>query len=89
MNNNKSFNDDPRYKQCNKEALVTVGIFIANIILIGVIPMLIGYNVPGDQVNIILGFPDWFFYGCIVGLIALSLLIILVVKIFFKDMDLD
>ena len=35
------------------------------------------------------GLPSWFFYSCILGLIVINLLVFVVVKLFFKEIDLD
>ena len=37
----------------------------------------------------IFGLPEWFFYSCVLGLVIINILVFLIVKIFFKDMDLD
>jgi uncharacterized membrane protein YhdT len=36
-----------------------------------------------------MGFPEWFFYSCIVGYIGISALLALAVKLFFKDIPPD
>lgn len=35
----------------------------------------------------IFGFPAWFFYSCIVGYIGISVILWLVVRLFFKDIS--
>lgn len=42
-----------------------------------------------SQYRYILGFPEWFFYSCIVGYIGISLLLWVVVKRFFTDLPFD
>ena len=37
----------------------------------------------------IFGFPEWFFYSCIVGYFATTLILSVVVKFFFKEIPLD
>jgi len=37
----------------------------------------------------ICGFPEWFFYSCIVGYFSISLLLWLVVRIFFKEISFE
>jgi uncharacterized membrane protein YhdT len=45
----------------------------------------------GDPHNYkyIFGFPEWFFYSCIVGYIGITILLWVVVKCFFKDIPFD
>lgn len=44
-----------------------------------------GFGDDPTKYKYILGFPEWFFYSCIVGYPAISLLLWAAVKIFFKD----
>ena len=39
--------------------------------------------------NYIFGFPEWFFYSCIVGYIGVSIILWIAVHLFFKDLPLE
>ncbi|TCO79394.1 YhdT family protein [Marinisporobacter balticus] len=86
-NKNEEFIEDPRYKQCNKEALIGIGLGILNLIWwFGW-----GYGLGTkntDEYTYVMGLPMWFFMSCIVGAILFSALAILMVSKFFKDMPL-
>ncbi|MDL2297877.1 YhdT family protein [Synergistaceae bacterium OttesenSCG-928-D05] len=41
------------------------------------------------EYKFVFGFPAWFFYSCIVGYIGISLLLWIVIKLFFKDIPFD
>jgi len=48
-----------------------------------------GFGDDPSNYRYIMGFPEWFFYSCIVGYIGISALLALAVKLFFKDIPLD
>lgn len=86
--NKKEFEEDPRYKQCNKEAIMGLILGIVNLVWWFVF----GYGLGGKPVNeysCILGFPSWFFMSCIVGGILFSILTVIMINKFFKNMSLD
>lgn len=75
-----------RNKQLNKEAILTVGLYIFYFIWW----YYFAYMYPIEKKYIpILGLPAWFFYSCVVGLIIISISVFLLVKFFFKDIDLN
>lgn len=84
----KNFEEDPRYKQCNKEAIMGLVLGIINLIWwFG-----FGYGLgskPVSEYSYILGFPSWFFMSCIVGGALFSILTIIMINKFFKHMSLD
>lgn len=89
MNDNeKNFEEDPRYKQCNKEAIMGLLLGIVNLIWwFG-----FGYGLgskPVSEYSYILGFPSWFFMSCIAGGILFSILTIIMINKLFKHMSLD
>jgi uncharacterized membrane protein YhdT len=88
-NREDHFEEDPRYRQCNREALISVAVFLVSFILIGVVSLLLGYGKPGDEIRLVAGFPAWFFYGVVVGGIVIALLPIPVVLFFFKEMSIE
>ncbi|MGP4038417.1 YhdT family protein [Gracilibacillus sp. D59] len=42
-----------------------------------------------SEYQYILGFPAWFFYSCIAGIIVMSILVFIIVKFFFTDIPFD
>lgn len=84
----EGFYEDPRYKQCNKEALYGVTLGIANLIWwYG-----FGYGLgskPVEEYSYILGFPAWFFISCIVGAIVFIALTFVMVDRGMEEMPLD
>lgn len=48
-----------------------------------------GFGYDPSEYEYILGFPEWFFYSCIVGYIGASLVLWAVVRFVFKDFSLD
>ena len=88
MKDDKNFEEDPRYKQCNREAIIGLSLGIINLIWwFG-----FGYGLgskPVSEYTYILGFPSWFFMSCIVGGILFSILTIIMINKLFKHMSLD
>ena len=81
------FIEDPRYKQCNKEAMIGIGLGVLNMIWW----FSWGYGLglkPTDSYVYILGFPAWFFMSCIVGSVLFTILAIIAVIRYFEDMPL-
>lgn len=84
----EGFYEDPRYKQCNKEALYGVGLGILNLLWW----LIFGYGLgskPVDEYTYILGFPAWFFMSCILGSIIFIVLTFIMVNKKLEDMPLD
>lgn len=84
----EGFVEDPRYKQCNKEALMGIGLGIANLVWWFVWGYGLGSK-PPEEYTYVMGLPMWFFMSCVVGAILFSVLTIIMVTKFFKDMPLD
>lgn len=89
MNNEEEFEEDPRFKQCNKEFFMVLGLFVVNIIVVAVPAVILGYNKPAAEISFIFGLPAWFFWGGIVGSLIFIVVSILMVRLFFKDMSLE
>ena len=79
MKDDKNFEEDPRYRQCNREAIIGLSLGIINIKWwFG-----FGYGLGSKPVSVytyILGFPSWFFMSCIVGGILFSILTIIMIN---------
>lgn len=86
---NKNWEEDPRFKQCNREFILTLALFLLNVILVIGISTLLGHGVSGKEMPMVFGLPSWIFWG---GFGATGLFIIasiLMVIFFFKDMSLE
>jgi uncharacterized membrane protein YhdT len=84
----KPFVEDPRFRQCNKEALMGLGLGILNMIWW----FAWGYGLgsrPPEEYTYVLGFPLWFFMGSIVGAALFTAAAIIMVRKYFVDMPLD
>lgn len=88
LSNDEGFVEDPRFKQCNREAMYGVALGIANMIWW----YAFGYGLgdkPVEEYTYILGLPTWFFISCILGAIIFIALTFIVVDKGLKDMTLD
>ncbi|UOQ46730.1 YhdT family protein [Gracilibacillus caseinilyticus] len=79
---------DKRFKMANREAIIGICLVLFNFIWWFTFAYGLGSKEP-DQYTFILGFPAWFFYSCIVGVILMIVLVSIVVRFFFKDFSLD
>lgn len=76
------------HSQINKEALITIFLYAIYFLWW----YYFAYIYPPKNVEdykYILGMPDWFFYSCVLGLVLINLLVFLVTKFFFKDIDFE
>ena len=83
----EGFMEDPRYKQCNKEALYGALLGIVNLIWWYVFGYGLG-DKPVEEYTYILGFPSWFFLSCILGSIVIIAITFFMVDKVFKHMPL-
>ena len=74
-------------KILKRETLIVVALYIVFFVWW----YLSAYSFGDDpsKYNYILGFPEWFFYSCIVGYIGISILLWICVSLFFTETDLD
>lgn len=72
-------------KQINKEAIITCLLYLFYFCWWYYFAYIYKSNVN----EFIFGLPSWFFYSCVLGLIIINILVFIVVKYFFKDIDLD
>ncbi|MET3683033.1 putative membrane protein YhdT [Alkalibacillus flavidus] len=79
---------DWRFRIANREALIGVALATFNIIWWYGFAYTLGSKSPDDYIYIF-GFPAWFFFSCIVGLVVMIALVYLVVKFVLKDMPFD
>lgn len=83
----RDFIEDPRYRRCNKEALLGLGLGFLNLVWWFAWGYGLGARPPAEY-TYILGFPAWFFMSCVVGAVLFTVLAIIMVKKFYKDMPL-
>lgn len=80
--------DDDRFKIAHREALIGVALVIFNFIWWYGFAYGLGSKEPTEYTYII-GLPAWFFYSCVLGLVVMSVLVTVVVKLWFVDIPLD
>ncbi len=77
-----------RYKQANKEALITLGLYLFFFLWWTIFAFGFGSDNP-ETYTFILGLPAWFFYSCLVGYPVITLLLWFVLRHYFIEMPLD
>ena len=82
------FTEDPRYKQCNREAMYGIILGLANMVWWYVFGYGLGSK-PVEEYTYILGFPTWFFMSSIVSAVLFTVLTFIMVNKLFKDMTLE
>jgi len=81
------FMEDPRYKQCNREALCGAILGLLNLIWWYVFGYGLG-DKPVEEYKYILGLPSWFFLSCVLGSVVFIVLTFVMVDKMFKHMPL-
>lgn len=80
--------NDPRFKIANREALIGVALAVIN--FVWWYGFAYGLGSKGyEEYDYIFGFPEWFFYSCVVGFLVMIILVIVVVKFLLKDVPFD
>lgn len=74
-----------KINQLNKEALATVILYVLYFFWWYYFAYI--YTPKGNY--FIFGLPKWFFYSCVVGLILVNILVYIMVKFVFKEIELD
>ena len=76
-----------RGKQIKKEAIITLIIYLIYFLWWYFFAF---YNIEKpENYTYVLGLPYWFFMSCIVVFFMINILLLFVIKLVFKDMDLD
>lgn len=78
-----------RSKQINKEAIITVILYIFYFCWWYYFAYLYSDSENVQNFKYILGLPEWFFYSCVLGLVVINFLVFIIVKIFFKNVSLE
>lgn len=84
----KNKNNDDRFKIANKEALIGVGLVIINFIWWYGFAYGLGSD-PIDQYGYVFGLPAWFFYSCVIGFLLMVVLVVMAVKLLFKEVPFE
>ena len=79
---------DWRFRQANRETLLALFAYALYFIWWYAFGYGMGDTDP-ETYTYVLGFPAWFFYSCIVGYPAITILLWVLVRGFFKEMPLD
>ncbi|MFD1850896.1 YhdT family protein [Oceanobacillus bengalensis] len=79
---------DYRFKIANREALIGVGLAIFNFIWWFGFAYGLGSKDPSEY-TYVFGLPAWFFYSCVLSFIIISILVIIVVKLFFVEVPFE
>ncbi|WP_110113294.1 YhdT family protein [Bacillus sp. CGMCC 1.16541] len=77
-----------RFKIAHREAKIGVGLALFHFIWWFGFAYGFGSK-PVEEYTYILGFPAWFFYSCIVGLLVIIGLVIWVVNVYFTDLPFE
>ncbi|SDI46818.1 YhdT family protein [Natribacillus halophilus] len=80
--------NDPRFKIANREALIGVGLALFNFIWWYAFAYGLGSQPVADY-DFIFGMPAWFFYSCLIGSVIMIILVVFMVKFFFKEVPLN
>ncbi|MCT8138423.1 YhdT family protein [Anaerobacillus sp. CMMVII] len=80
--------NDPRFKIAHREALIGVGLVIFNFIWWYGFAYGLG-SAPVEDYTYIFGLPAWFFYSCVLGFLVMVILVIIMVKKFFVEVDFE
>jgi uncharacterized membrane protein YhdT len=83
------FEEDPRYRIAVREMGIGVAYWLAFTAVVSLSAWLIGGNKEAEELTFILGFPDWFFWSCLVSCAAFSILPFVLVRYLFTDMPLS
>ncbi|GAB1428514.1 hypothetical protein MASR2M79_13330 [Aminivibrio sp.] len=86
--NEYGFVEDPRYKECEKEAWYGVLLGIANLVIWAAAGYGLGSG-PVENYSYIMGFPAWFFVSCIANSLLAVAATIYIVKRKMRVMPLE
>ncbi|MBD1381502.1 YhdT family protein [Metabacillus arenae] len=80
--------NDKRFKVAHKEAKIGIALVIFNFIWWFGFAYGMGSGDPASY-NYIFGLPEWFFYSCVAGFMIMVILVILCVKLLFKEVPFE
>lgn len=76
-----------RYKQADREALITLGVYAFFFLWWTVFAFGLGGGDP-ENYSYVLGMPSWFFYSCVLGYPVVAVILWAVIRLFFVEMPL-
>lgn len=79
---------DPRFKVANREAKIGFALVIINFLWWFGFAYGMGSRSP-EEYTYVFGLPSWFFYSCVAGLVMVVFLVVLAVKLFFKEVPFE
>ncbi|WP_194287240.1 YhdT family protein [Gracilibacillus oryzae] len=79
---------DYRFSIANREALIGIGLVLFNFIWWFGFAYGLG-SADVSEYHYIFGFPAWFFYSCIIGVLIMAVLVFFIVKKFFVNVPFD
>ena len=79
---------DKRFKIAHREAIIGIILVLINFIWWYGFAYGLG-SAKVEQYSYIFGLPAWFFYSCILGSIIMVILVIITVKVLFKEVSFD
>lgn len=88
MNKQPIPDKDYRFKIANREALIGISLVLVNFVWWFAFAYGLGSKDPSEY-TFIMGFPAWFFFSCILGVVVMSVLVFITVKHFFVDVPFD
>lgn len=88
MKQQNIYDNDPRYKIANREALIGVGLAVFNLIWWFAFAYGLGGRDPSEY-SYVFGLPAWFFYSCVLGVVVMAVLVTIVVKKWFVEVSFD
>ena len=80
--------NNKRYKQADREALITLGVYAFFFLWWTVFAFGWGGGDP-ENYSYVLGMPSWFFYSCVLGYPVVAVVLWVVIRLFFVEMPLD
>jgi uncharacterized membrane protein YhdT len=80
---------DPRYRQCNKEALITFLVYVAFGIFNSIVIYVLGVRKSPSEYGFVWGLPSWLFYGVIVVGALFFVAVLITVKFVYKELPLE
>jgi uncharacterized membrane protein YhdT len=80
--------EDPRFKICNREALI-LGLLAVVFFLTSIVVGQVLGHVSADNLTLVAGLPGWFYYSVFLIPVCFMVLVAFIIKFFFTDMPLD
>ena len=77
-----------RFKQADREALITLGLYVFFFLWWAAFALGMGAGNP-EKYSYVLGMPAWFFFSCVLGYPLITLLLWFAVRRWFADVPLD